>query len=221
MNRPFASPQHSGRFGVSLAEALVVVIIAAGIFLFLQLIFSSGIQQTIRGTSLLNTIKETGDLFSALRRDLLQANQVLTVDDADLPQSVTLSTAGEALPAAETMGYPSAIVFSHPDNATVSYLISPMPDHKKAIVRTRKQRGTIERKFFAIPKIQVFRALTVLQQHELQGSEMFTRHLFVEIELQSQEANQSRRPVRLSSFLSPSNLNLSRWNYFLKIPETP
>jgi len=202
-----------GRDAASLVEISIILGITVLILFFVQSLLSGGIRQTVKGTALLATIKEANDLFSALRSDLLSAGQVYTVDDTDRPVQVHLSSEGEGLPSPDTYSYPSAIIFSQPGNATVTYLLHPMTGGKNAVVRVLRTPGGLERKLFAVPKIHVFRTLVLLQEHRLNGCPVFTRHVFVEIELKETDPRGSQKPVRIAMFLSPSNITLSTWNY--------
>ena len=197
------------RQGFTLAEALIVALIAVLILTFMYQLFFAGVKQTVKGTERLVTMQDAASLFAAIRQDLLGCTMVVTRDAAGGSVFHVLRATTPDFPPVSSLPQGAKVEFGFAKVATASYVALPAD---KCILRVETGPQPSIRKF-ALPRLHRFQALVLLQEHSLRNSPMDTRHLLVELELEPDRERPGAKPVRMFSVFSPPNLGLSAWNF--------
>lgn len=211
-------PAARSRRAFTMVEAVVGVLVAVLVLGSMYQLFTQTLRNTTTGTDLINAIREAHALFSSIRKDLLAATEVVT-PLGGVAASLSMAIADVNLPDPTTSPYPQTLQFTL-GPATATYTLVGTAG-KMSIERhllgkdlTGNPVDTLRR--FAVPRMKGFRALLVTKGHATAatGSSFSTRHVFVQIVLQSDEKYRSKREICLTSFFTPSNIAQTNWNYF-------
>ena len=200
------------RRAFSLIEIMIVLTIGSLVLGVMYQLFSSGVRGSTKGTDLVVAIREAHGLFSAIRKDVLGSLDMTSQMEMS-PASITLSLSGTDLPDPNTTPYPDSLRFTFP-NATVTYALKGTSPSTLYIERSREENGIFETKNFAVPRIKGFRTMLITKQQETapEKNAFESRHLFVQIILQSTNKLQSNREISLQAFFTPSTLAMTTWN---------
>ncbi|MBF0410646.1 MAG: hypothetical protein HQM10_25100 [Candidatus Riflebacteria bacterium] len=211
----------------TIVELCVTILIAASILYFTQSFFISGVKHSISITEYLDSIDQANKLIFSIRHDLLNCKSVITPDDSGNPIEALLSCGSPELPSSETTVYPSMLIISIGDNATISYQINFQKPDVTGVARIEEEKkisdNSISRNvtWFSVSKIRTFKVIVLKNTHKIENVGMNTRHLYLEMEVcpmkksgETDEENK-RKSAKLINTISPNSLGYSTWNYHL------
>ncbi|PKL42411.1 MAG: hypothetical protein CVV41_14840 [Candidatus Riflebacteria bacterium HGW-Riflebacteria-1] len=195
----------SKKKGFTFVEAVVVTLIACGVMIVIQAIFSYTVRVTMKGQDNLDSIRAASQIFSGLRRDMLNF--------------VTLSTGGArtVIPAGE---------FAVPDAATYSQILT-IKKHteritwslvddggKNYVERVLQSAGAPpQKKKFGVPRMKDFGVLYAISPNKINSLVKNMGQLIVKINIDSEDERFPSKEVKLSSVFFSDRLTDSDWNY--------
>ncbi len=193
------------RNGLTFVEAIIVTLISCGLMIVVHTVFSHTVRVTMKGQDNLDSIRAASQIFSTLRRDMLNF--------------VTLSTAGARidLPAGQ---------YEIPDTATYSKILtlkkhteritwSLVDDGGKCYVeRVLQVAGSPpEKRKFGVPRMKDFGVLYARVPNQINSMVKNAGQLIVKISIDSEDERFASKEVNLTSVFFSDRLTDSDWNY--------
>lgn len=188
-----------------MAEAIVVVLLGAMMFLVVQTFFSHGVRTTTKGTDALESIRAASNLLSSVRADLGTCSGIDTYGAVKI-----LGLADTTLDGSET--FAETITFSQ-DNATVTYSLATLAGGGKEVCRkeeTLTDPPTIKK--FGVPRMAAFEVLSLKKRNKIGSVQFELPYILVRIRVKSNDPRFPTTEVALSSVLASSQLSASNWN---------
>ncbi|OGK12045.1 MAG: hypothetical protein A2W80_14645 [Candidatus Riflebacteria bacterium GWC2_50_8] len=195
----------SKKYGFTFVEAVVVTLIACGFMIVIQAIFSHTVRVTMKGQDNLDSIRAASQIFSGLRRDMLNF--------------VTLSTGGAraTIPVGES---------EIPDTATYSQILT-IKKHteritwslvneggKNYVERVLQSAGSPpQKRKFGVPRMKDFGVLYALSPNQINSLVKNMGQLVVKIAVDSEDERFPSKELKLSSVFFSDRLTDSDWNY--------
>ncbi|MBF0502160.1 MAG: type II secretion system protein [Candidatus Riflebacteria bacterium] len=227
MKPPFFSRAFLALNGFTFVEMMVVIGISILLLITLYKFFSGARLQSRHNESLLVTISDVEGLMRAIQKDVQQSTYIDTKDqtgaskvllasdfNADntmkpLPSTFTLVLCIPNLTPANSNVFsidslPNAVP---PTPATITYSLD-----KNGLKRRAESGGTVDERIVGAPKVKEFRAVRVSLPNPIDGSNVFSSLLFLELMVQSDDQRDSRKPVKISTFFSLGGIATSSWN---------
>lgn len=192
--------------GFTFVEALIVTVIACGLMIVVQSIFSHTVRMTMKSQDNLDSIRAASQIFSSLRRDMLQF--------------VSLSTAGArtTVPLGEvevpdTATYSEILVLRRPTERITYSLVDT--GGKKYVERVLQSASlpAPQRKLFGVPRMKDFGVVYVIMPNQINSLVKNVGQLVVKIAIDSEDARFPSKEVKLTSTFFSDRLADSDWNY--------
>ncbi|GAB4284657.1 MAG: hypothetical protein Kow0029_31290 [Candidatus Rifleibacteriota bacterium] len=192
--------------GFTLVEALIVTVIACSLMIAIQAFFSHAVRVTLKGQDNLDSIRAASQLFSSLRKDMLQfvslstggAKTTINPGDEDIPATATFSKILALKCADETITY--SLVDSGGKNFVERVSQSPSSPVPK-------------RKHFGVPRMKDFGVLYVKIPNKINSIVKNVGQVLVKITLDSEDERFPSKEINLSSLFFSERLADSDWNY--------
>jgi len=192
--------------GFTFAEALIVTVIACALMIVIQSLFSHAVRVTMKGQDNLDSIRAASQLFSSLRRDMLQFVSLSTGG------AKTVIEAGETeIPATATY---SKILSLKKANERITYnLVETAGKHYVERVLQPPSSPAPQRRLFGVPRMKDFGVLYIRTPNVINSLAKNVGQLLVKITVDSEDARFPSKEVKLSSLFFSDRLADSDWNY--------
>lgn len=194
------------RQGFTFTEAMVVTVIACGLMIVIQGLFSHTVKVTMKGQDNLDSIRAASQLFSSLRRDMLQfvslstggAKTTIDLGEDEIPDTATYSKILSLKKQTER------ITYSLVENSGKNYV--------ERVLQTAANPAP-QRKLFGVPRMKDFGVLYIRTPNKINSLVKSVGQLLVKITVDSEDARFPSREVKLSSVFFSDRLADSDWNY--------
>ena len=192
--------------GFTFAEALIVTVIACTLMIVIQSLFSHAVRVTMKGQDNLDSIRAASQLFSSLRRDMLQfvslstggAKTVIEAGETEIPATATYSKILSLKKANER------ITYNLVENAGKNYV--------ERVLQTPASPAP-QRRLFGVPRMKDFGVLYIRTPNVINSLAKNVGQLLVRITVDSEDARFPSKEVKLSSLFFSDRLADSDWNY--------
>ena len=191
--------------GFTFVEAVVVTLIACSLMIVVQTIFSHTVRVTMKGQDNLDSIRAASQIFSSLRRDMLNFVSLSTAG------ARTVIPAGEyEIPAAAT--YSQILTFKkHTERITYSLVESGGKNYVERVLQTAGEPP--RKKMFGVPRMKDFGVLYAITPNNINSLVKNAGQLIVKIAVDSEDERFPSAEVKLSSVFFSDRLSDSDWNY--------
>lgn len=194
------------KIGFTLVEAMIVTVIACSLMIVIQTFFSHTIRVTLKGQDNLDSIRAASQLFSSLRRDMLQFVSLSTGG-----ANTSIPMGDEQIPATATY---SSILTLKKENEKVTY--SLVNDGGKSYVERVAQSPAFpapQRRLFGVPRMKDFGILYVRVPNKINSLIKNVGQLLVKVTVDSEDPRFPTAEINLSSIFFSDRLTDSDWNY--------
>lgn len=192
--------------GFTFVEAMVVTVIACGLMIVIQSFFSHAVRVTMKGQDNLDSIRAASQLFSSLRRDMLQFVSLSTGG-----ARATIAMGEEELPATATF---SSILSLKKQDERVTY--SLVDNGGKSYIERVVQGPafpTPQRRLFGVPRMKEFGVLYVRIPNKINSLVKNVGQVLVKITVDSEDPRFPAAEIKLCSAFFSDRLADSDWNY--------
>lgn len=192
--------------GFTFTEALVVTVIACSLMIVIQTFFSHVVRTTMKGQDNLDSIRAASQVFSSLRRDMLQfvslstqgARTTIALGDSEIPATATFS---------------SILTLKRPDEViTYSLVGSGGKNYVERVVQSAAS-PTPQKKRFGVPRMKYFGVVYVKIPNQVNSMMRNVGQLLVKLTVDSEDARFASKEINLSSVFFSERLSDSDWNY--------
>lgn len=194
------------RSGFTLVEALMVTVIACSLMLVIQSFFSNVVRVTMKGQDNLDSIRAASQLFSSLRKDMLQFVSLSTGGAKS-----TINIGEDEIPATATF---SSILSLRGANDVITY--SLVDSGAKSFVERVWQSPSLpapQKKLFGVPRMKNFGVMYIRTPNKINSLTRSVGQLLVQVTVDSEDARFPSAEVKLSSVFFSERLADSDWNY--------
>lgn len=193
-------------YGFTFVEALVVTVIACGIMIVVQSIFSHTVRMTMKSQDNLDSIRAASQIFSSLRRDMLQfvslstggARTTVPLGETEIPDTAT---------------YSQILVLRRPTERITYSLVDSGGKHYVERVLQSPSLPAPQRRLFGVPRMKDFGVVYLITPNQINSLVKNVGQLVVKIAIDSEDARFPSKEVKLSSTFFSDRLADSDWNY--------
>lgn len=191
--------------GFTFTEALVVTVIACSMMIVVQSIFSHTVRVTMKGQDNLDSIRAASQIFSSLRRDMLNFVTLSTGG-----AKTTIAVGESEIPATAT--YSQILSLKKPTERITYSLVESGGKHY--VERVLQSAGSPpQKRTFGVPRMKDFGVLYVRTPNQIGSLIKNVGQLVVKIAIDSEDARFPSAEVKLSSVFFSDRLADSDWNY--------
>ena len=192
--------------GFTFVEAMIVTVIACGLMIVIQSLFSHTVKVTMKGQDNLDSIRAASQLFSSLRRDMLQfvslstggARATIALGSSEIPDTATFSTI--------------LTLKKQTDRITYTLVENGGKNYIERVLQTPSNPAP-QRKLFGVPRMKDFGVLYVLSPNKVNSLVKNVGQLLVKVTVDSEDARFPSKEVKLTSVFFSDRLADSDWNY--------
>lgn len=192
--------------GFTFVEAMIVTVIACGLMIVIQSLFSHTVKVTMKGQDNLDSIRAASQLFSSLRRDMLQfvslstggARATIALGSSEIPDTATFSTI--------------LTLKKQTDRITYTLVENGGKNYIERVLQTSSNPAP-QRKLFGVPRMKDFGVLYVLSPNKVNSLVKNVGQLLVKVTVDSEDARFPSKEVKLTSMFFSDRLADSDWNY--------
>jgi len=192
--------------GFTFVEAIIVTLIACGLMIVIQSVFSHTVKMTMKSQDNLDSIRAASQIFSSLRRDMLQFVSLSTGG-----AKTTVALGETEIPATAT--YSQILVLRRPaERITYSLVDSGGKHYVERVLQSPSLPGP-QRRLFGVPRMKDFGVVYVITPNQINSLVKNVGQLVVKIAIDSEDARFPSKEVKLSSTFFSDRLADSDWNY--------
>lgn len=192
--------------GFTFVEAMIVTVIACGLMIVIQSLFSHTVKVTMKGQDNLDSIRAASQLFSSLRRDMLQfvslstggARATIALGSSEIPDTATFSTI--------------LTLKKQTDRITYTLVENGGKNYIERVLQTPANPAP-QRKLFGVPRMKDFGVLYLLSPNKVNSLVKNVGQLLVKVTVDSEDARFPSKEVKLTSVFFSDRLADSDWNY--------
>ena len=192
--------------GFTFVEAITVTVIACSMMIVIQSLFSHTVKVTMKGQDNLDSIRAASQLFSSLRRDMLQfvslstggARATIALGSSEIPDTATFSTI--------------LTLKKQTDRITYTLVENGGKNYIERVLQTPSNPAP-QRKLFGVPRMKDFGVLYVLSPNKVNSLVKNVGQLLVKVTVDSEDARFPSKEVKLTSVFFSDRLADSDWNY--------
>ncbi len=192
--------------GFTFVEAIIVTVIACSMMIVIQSLFSHTVKVTMKGQDNLDSIRAASQLFSSLRRDMLQfvslstggARATIALGSSEIPDTATFSTI--------------LTLKKQTDRITYTLVENGGKNYIERVLQTPSNPAP-QRKLFGVPRMKDFGVLYVLSPNKVNSLVKNVGQLLVKVTVDSEDARFPSKEVKLTSVFFSDRLADSNWNY--------
>ncbi|HNW11377.1 MAG TPA: type II secretion system protein [Candidatus Rifleibacterium sp.] len=192
--------------GFTFVEAIIVTVIACSMMIVIQSLFSHTVKVTMKGQDNLDSIRAASQLFSSLRRDMLQfvslstggARATIALGSSEIPDTATFSTI--------------LTLKKQTDRITYTLVENGGKNYIERVLQTPSNPAP-QRKLFGVPRMKDFGVLYVLSPNKVNSLVKNVGQLLVKVTVDSEDARFPSKEVKLTSVFFSDRLADSDWNY--------
>jgi len=192
--------------GFTFVEAIIVTVIACSMMIVIQSLFSHTVKVTMKGQDNLDSIRAASQLFSSLRRDMLQfvslstggARATIALGSSEIPDTATFSTI--------------LTLKKQTDRITYTLVENGGKNYIERVLQTPSNPAP-QRKLFGVPRMKDFGVLYVLSPNKVNSLVKNVEQLLVKVTVDSEDARFPSKEVKLTSVFFSDRLADSDWNY--------
>ncbi len=192
--------------GFTFVEAIIVTVIACSMMIVIQSLFSHTVKVTMKGQDNLDSIRAASQLFSSLRRDMLQfvslstggARATIALGSSEIPDTATFSTI--------------ITLKKQTDRITYTLVENGGKNYIERVLQTPSNPAP-QRKLFGVPRMKDFGVLYVLSPNKVNSLVKNVGQLLVKVTVDSEDARFPSKEVKLTSVFFSDRLADSDWNY--------
>ncbi len=194
------------QLGFTFVEAMIVTVIACGLMIVIQSLFSHTVKVTMKGQDNLDSIRAASQLFSSLRRDMLQfvslstggARATIALGSSEIPDTATFSTI--------------LTLKKQTDRITYTLVENGGKNYIERVLQTPSNPAP-QRKLFGVPRMKDFGVLYLLSPNKVNSLVKNVGQLLVKVTVDSEDARFPSKEVKLTSVFFSDRLADSDWNY--------
>lgn len=194
------------RSGFTFVEAMIVTVIACSLMLVIQSFFSHVVRVTMKGQDNLDSIRAASQLFSSLRKDMLQFVSLSTAG-----AKTTIALSEEEIPATATFSSILTLKGAN-DRVTYSLVDSGGKSYVERVLQSPSLPGP-QRKLFGVPRMKNFGVLYIKTPFKINSLTKNVGQLLVQVTVDSEDSRFPSTEVNLSSVFFSERLADSDWNY--------
>ncbi|GAB1352412.1 hypothetical protein MASR1M12_11430 [Erysipelotrichia bacterium] len=192
--------------GFTFVEAIIVTVIACSMMIVIQSLFSHTVKVTMKGQDNLDSIRAASQLFSSLRRDMLQfvslstggARATIALGSSEIPDTATFSTI--------------LTLKKQTDRITYTLVENGGKNYIERVLQTPANPAP-QRKLFGVPRMKDFGVLYLLSPNKVNSLVKNVGQLLVKVTVDSEDARFPSKEVKLTSVFFSDRLADSDWNY--------
>ncbi len=192
--------------GFTFVEAMIVTVIACSLMIVIQSLFSHTVKVTMKGQDNLDSIRAASQLFSSLRRDMLQfvslstggARATIALDSFEIPDTATFSTI--------------LTLKKQTDRITYTLVENSGKNYVERVLQTPSNPAP-QRKLFGVPRMKDFGVLYLISPNKVNSLVKNVGQLLVKVTVDSEDARFPSKEVKLTSMFFSDRLADSDWNY--------
>ncbi|MGM0599529.1 MAG: PulJ/GspJ family protein [Candidatus Rifleibacteriota bacterium] len=192
--------------GFTMVETMIVTIIACSLMIAIHAFFSHAVRSTMKGQDNLDSIRAASQIFSSLRKDLLQFN-TLSTDGA----ITTVALGNQDLPGTATC---SSIIELRRPKETITY--SLIDDSGKKFVERISQdltTGDTNQKLFGVPRMKEFKIMYITTPNQINSITRNVGQIMVNLVIDSDDKRFASKEINLTSVFFSEKLTDSDWNF--------
>ncbi len=192
--------------GFTFVEAMIVTVIACSLMIVIQSLFSHTVKVTMKGQDNLDSIRAASQLFSSLRRDMLQfvslstggARATIALGNSEIPDTATFSTI--------------LTLKKQTDRITYTLVENGGKNYIERVLQTPSNPAP-QRKLFGVPRMKDFGVIYLLSPNKINSLVKNVGQLLVKVTVDSEDTRFPSKEVKLTSVFFSDRLADSDWNY--------
>ena len=192
--------------GFTFVEAMIVTVIACSLMIVIQSLFSHTVKVTMKGQDNLDSIRAASQLFSSLRRDMLQfvslstggARATIALGNSEIPDMATFSTI--------------LTLKKQTDRITYTLVENGGKNYIERVLQTPSNPAP-QRKLFGVPRMKDFGVIYLLSPNKINSLVKNVGQLLVKVTVDSEDTRFPSKEVKLTSVFFSDRLADSDWNY--------
>jgi len=192
--------------GFTFVEAMIVTVIACSLMIVIQSLFSHTVKVTMKGQDNLDSIRAASQLFSSLRRDMLQfvslstggARATIAPGNYEIPDTATFSTI--------------LTLKKQTDRITYTLVENGGKNYIERVLQTPSNPAP-QRKLFGVPRMKDFGVIYLLSPNKINSLVKNVGQLLVKVTVDSEDTRFPSKEVKLTSVFFSDRLADSDWNY--------